>query len=81
MPTINYNKGDEEDSDHEERVSIAKKPIETIAYVRRIIKVNEQMIPATISLIGCEGKYFLGMKVTMYDPMTASENGFFLTIN
>ena len=68
LPTISFNKGDEEDSDHEEKAWISSKSIETVAYVRRILDVNNMMVPATISLLGCDGKFYLGIKVTLFDP-------------
>ena len=68
MPTINLNKGDEEDSDHEEKAWVAAKTLENIAYSRRIFLVDGKMIPATVSLIGYDEKYFLGIKVTLFDP-------------
>lgn len=40
MPTIELNKGEDEDSDFEEKAIIRNKPIDTIAYLRRIIEVK-----------------------------------------
>ena len=80
LPTMELNKGDEEDSENEEKALISHKPIDCVAYIRRIIDVKDQKVPATISLLGCEGKFYLGIKVTLYDPGTVSDTGFFLTI-
>ena len=81
MPTIGFSKGDDEDSDHEEKVIIAKKPISSIAYKRRILDVKNKKVPATISLLGCDSKFYLGIKVTLFDPIACIEDGFFLTVN
>ena len=80
MPTMELNKGDEEDSDYEERAKIDNRKIDNIAYVRRIIEVKNQKVPATIQLLGCDSRFYLGIKVTMFDPATVSESGFFLTV-
>ena len=40
LPTIDINKGDEEDSDNEEYAAINNKPISTIAFLRRVIEVK-----------------------------------------
>ena len=48
LPTMELNKGDDEDSDFEEKAIINNKPIDTIAYLRRIIEVKNQKVPATI---------------------------------
>lgn len=77
---MDLNKGDDEDSDYEERAKIDNKKIDTIAYVRRIIEVKNQKVPATIQLLGCDSLFYLGIKVTMFDPATTSESGFFLTV-
>ena len=39
------------------------------------------MYPATISLLGCDSRFYLGIKVTLFDPETVKETGFFLTID
>ena len=80
LPTMDLNKGDEEDSETEEKAMISKKPIVTVTSVRRIMNVSGRMQPATISLLAYDGKYFLGIKVALYDPATVSETGFFLTV-
>ena len=80
MPTIELNKGDAEDSDHEEKAIIKNKPIDTIAHVRRIHEVKNQKVPVTIELLGCDSRFYLGIKVTLFDPETISESGFFLTL-
>ena len=40
LPTMELNKGDDEDSDFEEKAIIRNKSIDTIAYLRRIIEVK-----------------------------------------
>ena len=37
-------------------------------------------MPATLQLIGCDSKFYLGIKVTLFDSVTISESGFFLTL-
>jgi len=49
--------------------------------MRRIIEVEGRKTPATLSLLGCEGKFYLGIKVTVFNWNTVSESGFFMTIN
>lgn len=49
--------------------------------VRRIITIKGRKVPATVSLVGCENKIYFGIKVTVFDPETISESGFFLTVN
>lgn len=48
LPTIELNKGDDEDSDFEEVCKINNKPITTIAFLRRIIEVKNLKVPATL---------------------------------
>ena len=74
------NKGSDEDSDNEEQAMISRRQIDTISFVRKIIEVGGKQIPVTIQLLGCEGKRYLGIKVTLFDPETISESGFFLTV-
>ena len=76
----NKHNRDDEDSDFEEKANIKNKSIDTIAYLRRIIEVKNQKVPATIELLGCDSKFYLGIKVTLFDPATVSESGFFLTV-
>ena len=80
LPTMDLNRGDDEDSDFEEKAIIRTKPITTIAYLRRVIEVKNQKVPATIQLLGCDSRFYLGVKVTLFDPATVSESGFFLTV-
>ena len=81
LPTMVLNKGSEEDSENEEQAMISKIPIDVISFIRRIICVGGKNIPATIQLLGCQGKRYLGIKVTMFDPDTISESGFFMTLD
>ena len=39
------------------------------------------MVPATVSLVGYGEKYYLGIKVTLFDPEKVKESGFFLTVD
>ena len=78
---MELNKGDDEDSDNEEQALISNKPIDCVCAVRRIVNVKERRVPVTISLIGCENKIYFGIKVTVMDPETISESGFFLTVD
>jgi len=48
LPTMEINKGDDEDSDNEEKAIIKNKPIDTIAFVRRILEIKNQKVPVTI---------------------------------
>merc|ERR1712176_246127 len=76
---MELNKGDDEYSDTEEKAMISAKNIESITHVRRMIEVKGKQKPATISLLGYE-KRFIGIKVTLFSPETASETGFFLIV-
>ena len=78
LPTYGVGKHSD-DSDFEEKAIIKCKPIDTVAYLRRIIEVKNLKVPATIYLLGCD-KFYLGLKVTLFDPATISESGFFLTV-
>jgi hypothetical protein len=40
MPTMKYNRGDEEDSDYEEEVSITRKKWDCLASARRIMRLS-----------------------------------------
>ena len=31
-------------------------------------------------MLGCDSRFYLGIKVTLFDPSTISESGFFLTV-
>ena len=81
LPTMELNRGDDEDSDNEEQALISSRPIDCVCAVRKIITVKERKVPATISLVGVENKIYLGIKVTFLDPETISESGFFLTVD
>ena len=39
------------------------------------------MVPVTIVLVGYDEKYYLGVKVTIFDPQKVKESGFFLTVD
>ena len=80
LPTLEKN-DDTDDSDAEEKCYIKTKTINCIAFVRKIVTVKTHKVPVTLELIGIEGKQYLGIKVTMFDPSTVSESGFFLTVD
>lgn len=48
LPTMEFNKGDEEDSENEERAMISSRPIDCVAFARRIIKVGDKKVPVTV---------------------------------
>ena len=72
---------DSDDSDNEGRAYIDTKPINCVSFVRRVITVKGHKLPVTIQLIGLDGKEYLGIKATLFDPTTVSESGFFLTVD
>ena len=81
LPTMDLNKGDDEDSDTEEKAMISVRPIEPVTHIRHILKVEGKHRPASITLLGVDSLYYLGIKVTLFDPVSVSETGFFLTVN
>eukprot|EP00347_Sterkiella_histriomuscorum_P005987 403354508 len=81
MPTMELNKGDLEDSDFEEEVNIAKKKIECIMHIRKLLDINGEKMPLTIQLMGYDNNCYLGIKVTAYNPTLIKETGVFLTVN
>ena len=81
LPTMDLNKGDDEDSDTEEKAMISVKPIEPITHIRHVLNVEGKHKPVSITLLGVDSLYYLGIKVTLFDPVTVSETGFFLTLN
>jgi hypothetical protein len=52
MPTMEINKGDDEDSDNEEEVNISQRKIECIAFFRKLVDMQGEKLPLTISLLG-----------------------------
>lgn len=48
MPTMEYNKGDAEDSDYEENVTVSQKKIDCVAHTRRLLDYDGVKIPLTI---------------------------------
>jgi hypothetical protein len=78
---MELNRGDDEDSENEEQALIASKPIDCVCAVRKIITVKGRRVPATVSLVSMDNKVYLGIKVTVLDPDTISEQGFFLTVD
>lgn len=75
------NRGDDESgSETEEKALIQCKPIDTVIFVRRMMKVSDRYLPITLSLLAVEDRFF-GIKVTLFDPVTVSDSGFFLTVD
>lgn len=87
MPTMELNRGDDEDSDYEEEVRIAQKEIICILNSRRVVQNTDLEInmsppsPMTIQLLCIEDSEFLGIKVTQFDMMKLQEQGYFIFIN
>ena len=81
MPTMELCKGDAEDSDYEEDVSIAMKKVESVVHIRKLLDVHGDKIPLTIQLLGYDSRWYLGIKVVMYNPHLIKEAGFFFTVN
>lgn len=80
MPTMNINKGDEEDSDDEEEVLISERGIDVVTHARRAIDVSGTKMPMTISLLGVENVY-VGLKVVLFNSETLKEEGVFFTVD
>ena len=75
------NRGDDESgTETEEKALIQCKPIDTVIFVRRMMKVSDRYLPITLSLLAVEDRFF-GIKVTLFDPVTVSDSGFFLTVD
>ena len=81
MPTMDLNKGDDEDSDYEEEVNINMRKIDSVAHMRKLLDVYGEKIPLTIQLLGYDNNTFLGVKVVVYNPILIKELGFFFTVN
>ena len=45
-----------------------------------MLKIEDRFLPITLSLLAVED-YFFGIKVTLFDLLTVSDTGFFLTVN
>lgn len=80
MPTMELNKGEQEDSDYEEEVIISQKKIECIIHMRKLLDIQGDKIPLTIQLLGYDQSY-LGIKVSAYNPATIKDLGFFFIVN
>lgn len=81
MPTMELNKGDQEDSDYEEEVNISMKKIDCLQHMRKLFDFHGEKLPLTISLLGYDSSHYLGIKVSCYNPQTIKEVGFFFTVN
>jgi len=87
MPTMKYNRGDEEDSDYEEEVSITRTKWDCLASARRIMRLsnsngeNSEPRLVTIQLMGVDDKYFLGIKITLFNQKQLKEEGYFFFVN
>lgn len=68
MPTMELNKGDAEDSDYEEEVNVSLRKIEVVVHMRKLLDVNGEKVPLTISLLGFDNRQYLGIKVVAYNP-------------
>lgn len=68
MPTMELNKGDAEDSDYEEEVNVSLRKIEVVVHMRKLLDVNGDKVPLTISLLGFDNRQYLGIKVVAYNP-------------
>lgn len=69
MPTMQWNKGEDEDSDYEEEVYIKQKNIHCITYYRRVVRLqksipnNAEHVMITLQLFGVQDEDYLGIKV------------------
>ena len=81
MPTMEINKGDAEDSDYEEEANIAMRKVDCVVHIRKLLDVNGEKLPLTISLLGFDNKHYLGIKVVVFNPTLIKELGFFFTVN
>ena len=48
MPTMNVNRGDDEDSNYEEEILIAQKKLVTLANARKVVQASRIAFPVTI---------------------------------
>eukprot|EP00349_Pseudokeronopsis_sp_Brazil_P011001 CAMPEP_0202978254 /NCGR_PEP_ID=MMETSP1396-20130829/84742_1 /ASSEMBLY_ACC=CAM_ASM_000872 /TAXON_ID= /ORGANISM="Pseudokeronopsis sp., Strain Brazil" /LENGTH=84 /DNA_ID=CAMNT_0049717171 /DNA_START=2842 /DNA_END=3096 /DNA_ORIENTATION=- len=80
MPTMEINRGDQEDSDYEEEINITQKKIEPVESFRKIIEMQGEKVILTIYLLGYE-KTFLGIKVAIYNSALIKDLGFFFTVD
>lgn len=67
-------------SEVEEKALIQSKPIETVIYKRKLLKVDDKYLPITLSLLAVEESFY-GIKVTLFDSPTVSDTGFFLMVD
>jgi hypothetical protein len=75
MPTMDMNRGDDENSDYEEEIFIQQKEISIVASARRVLSfqvavdnkstVQESRV-VTTELLGLDGHEFLGIRVTQF---------------
>ena len=64
-----------------ENVQIRLRSIECVYHYRKALTVGRQTLPVSVQLLGVEGQYYLGLRVTIFDNESVSEQGFFLLIN
>lgn len=64
---MDINKGDQEDSENEEEVLIDLISLDTAAQKRSLVDINGEKVPVTMELVGHSGKYYLGLKVTLFN--------------
>jgi hypothetical protein len=52
-----------------------------VTHIRKLLDVQGEKVPLTVSLLGYDNKHYLGIKVVAYNPLFLKELGFFLTVN
>lgn len=78
---MEINKGDLEDSDNEEEVLVDLNSVDTAAHKRVLVTIDNEKVPITFELVGHSGKYYMGVKVTMFNQVALKDEGFFLIVN
>ena len=81
MPTMEFNKGDQEDSDYEETVEVAQRKVECVIYQRKLLDIDGDKVPVTIQLMGYNNDTYLDINMTAYNPANLKEQGIFFTVN
>ena len=81
LPNIKINREEREDSDDDDKVFIRQHPIDCFSFVRKIIQINGIRVPVTLQLIGVPNRFFLGIKLVVFNTDTTSESGVFLCID
>ena len=90
MPTMDMNRGEDENSDYEEEIFIQQKEISIVSSSRRILNFqvsidHKSMVQenreVTIELLGLDDHEFLGIRVTQFLKQKLEESGYFLFVN